>query len=159
LDDRTAGTPQVDGLATGARLGRGLDHGHAEPVPGQPEAEGRSSDAGPGDQYLASHHRRTPSVTVPPLALRHRTQPFALLQNMSDAAVLVRMRRGVLVPMTTESAPFQRIAADLRARIAGGELRPGDRVPSARALTRQWSVAIATASRALAALQAEGLTR
>jgi len=61
--------------------------------------------------------------------------------------------------MSDELAPFQRIAADLRARIAAGELRPGDRIPSARALTRQWSVAIATASRALAALQAEGLTR
>jgi AcrR family transcriptional regulator len=48
--------------------------------------------------------------------------------------------------------------ADLRHRIETGELRPGDRIPSARAITREWGVAIATATRAHAALRAEGLT-
>ena len=52
-----------------------------------------------------------------------------------------------------------RIAADLRARIAAGEFGPGDRVPSTRELTRQWRVAMATATRALTLLQDEGVLR
>jgi AcrR family transcriptional regulator len=40
-----------------------------------------------------------------------------------------------------------------------GELAAGERVPSTRAITREWGVAIATASRVLAALQADGLVR
>src|SRR5690349_375137 len=54
---------------------------------------------------------------------------------------------------------YSGIVADLRRRIAAGELRPGDRVPSARQLTRDWGVAIATATRALAVLRDEGLVR
>jgi AcrR family transcriptional regulator len=53
--------------------------------------------------------------------------------------------------------PYARIAADIRRRIATGELRPGDRVPSARRLTRDWGVAIATATKVLAALRQDGL--
>jgi DNA-binding transcriptional regulator YhcF (GntR family) len=59
---------------------------------------------------------------------------------------------GVLVP------PYRLIADDIRARIARGELGPGDRVPSARAITREWGVAIATATKALAALRDDGVT-
>lgn len=55
-------------------------------------------------------------------------------------------------------APYQRIVADIRHRIESGVLRPGDRVPSARAITRDWGVAIATATKAHAALRDEGLT-
>jgi AcrR family transcriptional regulator len=51
------------------------------------------------------------------------------------------------------------IASAIQARIAAGQLRPGDRVPSARQITRDWGVAIATATKALAALQADGLVR
>jgi DNA-binding transcriptional regulator YhcF (GntR family) len=58
----------------------------------------------------------------------------------------------VLVP------PYRRIADEVRDRIARGELRPGDRVPSARQITKQWGVAIATATKALAVLRDEGLT-
>ncbi len=49
------------------------------------------------------------------------------------------------------------IAAGIRRRIASGELKPGDRVPSTRQLTRQWGVAMATATRVLTTLQNEGL--
>jgi AcrR family transcriptional regulator len=56
-------------------------------------------------------------------------------------------------------APYLRIVADIRQRIATGRLRPGDRVPSARQITREWGVAIATATRALAALRDEGLDK
>src|SRR5205809_7220858 len=55
--------------------------------------------------------------------------------------------------------PYRRIADEIRARIAGGELRPGDPVPSARGITREWGVALATATKVLATLNAEGVTR
>ncbi|GAA3117771.1 DNA-binding transcriptional regulator YhcF (GntR family) [Kribbella aluminosa] len=54
-------------------------------------------------------------------------------------------------------APYQVIAAALRRRIEAGELLPGDRVPSTRALTRDFGVAMATATKALQVLQAERL--
>ncbi|MCX4546973.1 TetR/AcrR family transcriptional regulator C-terminal domain-containing protein [Streptomyces sp. NBC_01565] len=58
-----------------------------------------------------------------------------------------------------EQAPYARIAAELRGRIERGELRPGDRVPSTRAITQRWGVAMATASKVLAVLGQEGLVR
>ncbi|MFF8378986.1 TetR/AcrR family transcriptional regulator C-terminal domain-containing protein [Streptomyces sp. NPDC015661] len=60
--------------------------------------------------------------------------------------------------MTTEP-PYLRIAAEIRRRVRAGELAPGDRVPSTRAITREWGVAMATATKALAALRQEGLVR
>ncbi|MEV6342501.1 TetR/AcrR family transcriptional regulator C-terminal domain-containing protein [Actinoplanes sp. NPDC051851] len=57
----------------------------------------------------------------------------------------------------TEAA-YRRIVAEIRRRIEAGELRPGERVPSARAITREWGVAIATATKAHAVLRDEGLT-
>ena len=53
--------------------------------------------------------------------------------------------------------PYQRIAAELRARIRAGELKPGDHIPSARQITRDWNVAIATATKVLAVLRQDGL--
>ncbi|WP_066362200.1 TetR/AcrR family transcriptional regulator C-terminal domain-containing protein [Herbidospora mongoliensis] len=50
-----------------------------------------------------------------------------------------------------------RIAAELRRRITTGALKPGDRVPSTRQIVREWGVAMATASKILAALRNEGL--
>ncbi|MET9328495.1 GntR family transcriptional regulator [Tsukamurella sp. NPDC003166] len=51
----------------------------------------------------------------------------------------------------------EEIAAVLRERIASGRLRPGDRAPSTRAIMRDHHVAMGTATRVLALLQAEGL--
>lgn len=53
--------------------------------------------------------------------------------------------------------PYLRIVAELRRRIADGELAPGDRVPSTRQITREWGVALATATKALATLRRAGL--
>ncbi len=55
------------------------------------------------------------------------------------------------------AAPTARIVAEITRRIESGELRPGDRVPSTRQITREWGVAMATATRALAVLQEQGL--
>ncbi|MFD0591308.1 GntR family transcriptional regulator [Catellatospora coxensis] len=63
---------------------------------------------------------------------------------------------GVLVRVSTE-APFRQIVGQIRAQIDGGQLRPGDRIPSARQITAEWGVAIATATKVLATLRAEGL--
>lgn len=52
-----------------------------------------------------------------------------------------------------------RIVAELRRRIASGELRVGDRLPSTRQIAREWSVAVATATKVLTALKHEGLVR
>ncbi|WP_018684746.1 GntR family transcriptional regulator [Actinokineospora enzanensis] len=55
--------------------------------------------------------------------------------------------------------PYMQIAAEIRARIASGDLKAGDPVPSARQITRDWDVAMATAAKALALLGSEGIVR
>lgn len=60
--------------------------------------------------------------------------------------------------MAETAPPYLRIVGAIRERIDSGELRPGDRVPSARAIVRDWNVAMATATKALATLRHEGLT-
>ncbi|MEX2980740.1 TetR/AcrR family transcriptional regulator C-terminal domain-containing protein [Streptomyces sp. C36] len=62
--------------------------------------------------------------------------------------------------MTEKNAPpYLRIAAELRRRIAEGELAPGDRVPSTRQIAKEWNVALATATKVLTTLRQEGLVR
>jgi len=56
-------------------------------------------------------------------------------------------------------APYLQIVADIRRRIEAGELQPGMRVPSARQITQQWGVAIATATKVLATLQQDGVVK
>lgn len=51
----------------------------------------------------------------------------------------------------------EQIAEVLRMRIMTGQLHPGDPVPSTRAIMRDHNVAMATASRVLSLLQADGL--
>jgi len=51
------------------------------------------------------------------------------------------------------------IIDELRRRIESGELAPGERVPSTREITRQWGVAMATATKVLTELRREGLVR
>ncbi|MBE9372881.1 TetR/AcrR family transcriptional regulator C-terminal domain-containing protein [Saccharopolyspora sp. HNM0983] len=61
--------------------------------------------------------------------------------------------------MSGEQPVYQRIAGELRRRIVAGELRAGERVPSTRAVMREWGVAMATATKALTVLREEGLVR
>ncbi len=59
--------------------------------------------------------------------------------------------------VTKIDPPYLRIVAEIRRRIADGELVPGDRVPSTRQLAREWNVALATATKALTALGQQGI--
>ncbi|WP_058041629.1 GntR family transcriptional regulator [Streptomyces roseifaciens] len=59
----------------------------------------------------------------------------------------------------TSVPPYLRIAAELRRRIADGELAPGDRVPSTRQIAEDFGVALATATKVLTTLRQEGLVR
>jgi DNA-binding GntR family transcriptional regulator len=52
---------------------------------------------------------------------------------------------------------YEQIAADIRGRIVRGELSPGDTVPSVPELSKSWTVAKATAERAISMLRQEGL--
>ncbi|RJL33481.1 TetR/AcrR family transcriptional regulator C-terminal domain-containing protein [Bailinhaonella thermotolerans] len=61
--------------------------------------------------------------------------------------------------MPEKTAPYLRIAAEIRRRVADGELSPGDRVPSTRQIAREWNVALATAAKVLTTLAQEGVVR
>jgi DNA-binding transcriptional regulator YhcF (GntR family) len=60
--------------------------------------------------------------------------------------------------MSTE-APYLRIAGEIGESIADGSLRPGEKVPSTRQITRRWGVAMATATKVIAALRDQGLVQ
>ena len=55
--------------------------------------------------------------------------------------------------------PYLRIAGAIAARIASGELAPGDRIPSTRRLMAEHGVAMATATKVIATLREQGLVR
>ncbi|NLT54989.1 MAG: tyrosine-type recombinase/integrase [Actinomycetales bacterium] len=59
-------------------------------------------------------------------------------------------------PVTEDSPPYLRIAADLRAAIACGALRPGNRLPTLADLARQYNVTESTANRAVSLLSRGG---
>jgi integrase len=60
-------------------------------------------------------------------------------------------------PRAADSAPYLRIAADLRAAVACGALAPGDPLPTVADLAKRYGVAPSTAHRAVAELCAEGV--
>jgi len=55
--------------------------------------------------------------------------------------------------------PYRRIAAEIAARIASGELAPGAKVASTREIIAQYGVAMATATKVLTTLREQGLVR
>ena len=61
------------------------------------------------------------------------------------------VQRGTPVP------PSRQIAADLRAKIASGELPPDTKIPSHIALAHEYGVSPETASKAVRILRDEGL--
>lgn len=56
-------------------------------------------------------------------------------------------------------APYQQVAASIRAKIESGELKPGEQISSTRALAEEYGVAPMTASKAIRALSDEGWTK
>jgi integrase len=60
-------------------------------------------------------------------------------------------------PVTEDSAPYLRIAADLRAAIKCGALKPGDLLPTLKELQALYGVSAGTAHRAVSELAAAGL--
>jgi hypothetical protein len=63
----------------------------------------------------------------------------------------------IVKPVTEASAPYLRIADDLRAAIRCGALKLGDRLPTVAELAKRYEVAISTAHRAVATLTDAGL--
>ncbi|SNT61316.1 transcriptional regulator, TetR family [Streptosporangium subroseum] len=59
-------------------------------------------------------------------------------------------------PVAQPDPPYLRIVTEIRRRIAAGELRAGERVPSTRQVAQEWGVAIATATKALTTLRQQG---
>ncbi|MFI1364925.1 TetR/AcrR family transcriptional regulator C-terminal domain-containing protein [Streptomyces griseochromogenes] len=60
--------------------------------------------------------------------------------------------------MSGQAVPrYRQIVDELRRQIETGELAPGDRVPSTREITKQWGVAMATATKVLTELRREGM--
>jgi DNA-binding GntR family transcriptional regulator len=55
--------------------------------------------------------------------------------------------------------PYMQVVAQIRQQITDGRLREGDTIPSARQITKQWGVSLATATKVLAALRSEGLVK
>lgn len=53
--------------------------------------------------------------------------------------------------------PYRQVANHLRARIRAGELVPGQRLPSERALAEEYTVALGTMRKAIGILEQEGL--
>lgn len=61
-----------------------------------------------------------------------------------------------MVDPTDERPAYRQLAAQLRARIISGELRPGDRLPSERQLQDEYGIERTTIRRALDVLRSEG---
>jgi integrase len=83
----------------------------------------------------------------------------ALAGRMPALPVPVDQDGAVVIPAQQargESAPYRRIAADLRAAIACGALRPADPLPTLADLAARYSVAESTAHRALSELAKTG---
>jgi integrase len=59
-------------------------------------------------------------------------------------------------PESDQAAPYQRIAADLRAAITCGALRTGDPLPTVKELAHRYKVSVGTAHRAVALLTSDG---
>src|SRR5919108_677933 len=52
---------------------------------------------------------------------------------------------------------YMQVVRQLRAQIASGELREGDRLPSQRQMMARWRISMQTASKVIGALKTEGL--
>ena len=63
----------------------------------------------------------------------------------------------VTIDLTAADPPFQQVRAQVARRIADGDLREGDRLPTVRALATELGLAVNTVARAYKELEADGL--
>src|SRR5262249_60941941 len=70
-----------------------------------------------------------------------------------------RMAMSTSAPVSSAAPRYRQIAAELRRQIEAGELTPGMRVPSTRAIIDGWGVAMATATKGLTELRHQGVRR
>lgn len=110
-----------------------------------------------------------PGATLPSEAALRAEYPVArntlrraLGQLAEEGLIVVRPGRGRVVRAPGGAAgqtvpEYRRMAAELRAAIESGELRPGDALPSEAALVERYGVARGTARHALAELEGAGL--
>src|SRR5487761_1379429 len=52
---------------------------------------------------------------------------------------------------------YMQVVRQLRAQIAAGDLRDGDRLPSQREMMARWKISMQTASKVIGAMKTEGL--
>jgi DNA-binding GntR family transcriptional regulator len=55
--------------------------------------------------------------------------------------------------------PYVQVVNHIRSQIQSGELKDGDTIPSARQISRDWEISLATATKVLASLRSEGLVK
>jgi len=86
---------------------------------------------------------------------------MAEADQRAAAALSPRMpgegRPGVAPPRPKALSPYECIAAEVRTAIESGAFPPGSHLPTTAELATMHTVAVGTASRAIAALKAEGL--
>ena len=63
----------------------------------------------------------------------------------------------LVVDLASDRPLAEQVEGGLRAAIAGGEVSPGDRLPTARQLAGDLGVSLATVARAYRALESDGL--
>jgi DNA-binding transcriptional regulator YhcF (GntR family) len=63
----------------------------------------------------------------------------------------------VTIDLAAADPPFEQVRAQVARRIADGELREGDRLPTVRALAAELGLAVNTVARAYKELEADGL--
>lgn len=73
------------------------------------------------------------------------------MSDASDAPLLT-------LDLASATAPFEQIAAQIRAQVMAGRLRAGDELPSVRQLARDLRVAPNTVARAYETLERDGWT-
>ena len=63
----------------------------------------------------------------------------------------------MMITRGTPVPPYKQLAAIIRARIASGELTPGQQLPSVIAMAAEYELAVPTVRKAIGLLKAEGL--
>jgi DNA-binding GntR family transcriptional regulator len=115
-----------------------------------------------GGEFAPGEQLPSESVLCQEYNISRNTLRRALALLEAEGLIEARPGRGWIVtpkggPSGEPVPQYRRIAAELRATIESGELRPGDALPSESALAARYGVARDTVRHALAELQGAGL--